>query len=429
MNKILIMLKKPGVAFIVALIVHVSVVFLVGHYKHPVLWENGNIAGSLANGKGFSILFSRPDEPTSWQAPGYPYLLCGAWKCLGAHPTTYLLISLLQAVLVSSMVFPVSWLTKRWFGPSASVVALWIVCFMPLYGWYPTRLHQPALVIFFHPWLLAGWLRLYDKSTAGRAVTIGAGTGVAGLFQPVMLAVFGIVAIVLGLKTLIRRKVAGILVVVLAGICTLVVLTPWTIRNYRVHHRLVPIKNSFGKELWMGNNPNATGSAFALKGQKDIFQAFPPKCMSLWGKVSEIEFMDAMLREALDYIREAPGAFVMRTAKKIVWFWTAVPPSYLRSFGDAEAVRFWWLHTGYWIGFLALMVLAWWKGGSFVSEYNTVLGVYIFVYSITYGLTIVGNARFRGEIEYIFIPAVAAGVICLNRLFTEARPTAYPFRK
>ena len=210
-----------------------------------------------------------------------------------------------------------------------------------------------------------------------------------------------------------KRNHGAALKLFAAGLCTLAVLTPWTLRNYSVHGRVVLVKDSFGKELWMGNNPHATGSAFAEGGTLDVFSANLPNSWSASKGLPEIKVMDALLNEALDYIRSDVPAFLVRTAKKVTWFWTAVPRKYLRVTMDGEAVKFYMLHVGYWAAFLVLAVVARLGRGRFARDYAGCLLLYFTVYSITYGLTIVGNARFRGEMEYIFIPAVAAGVAFL----------------
>src|SRR5205823_6068560 len=43
--------------------------------------------------------------------------------------------------------------------------------------------------------------------------------------------------------------------IVIAFVC----LAPWTVRNYRVFGRIVPVCESGGINLWIGNNPAATG--------------------------------------------------------------------------------------------------------------------------------------------------------------------------
>ena len=87
------------------------------------------------------------------------------------------------------MVFPIARLTKRWFDEETATLARLVTCVMPLYAWYATRLHQPALVMAFHPWLVAGWIALPERRSFLAAAGVGALNGVAGLFQPTLLAI------------------------------------------------------------------------------------------------------------------------------------------------------------------------------------------------------------------------------------------------
>lgn len=408
--KIFNALKKSTTPFIISLFLHFLIMMLLGHYKQPLIWESGEIAKNMLMGKGFCISYARPYEPTGWQAPGYPFLLLFMWTIFGQTENAYFILSLLQIFLISSIVFPVGWLTERWFNLRTAVIARWIVCFMPLYGWYPTRIVQVSIVMAFLPWLLYGWLTLIsgESRSVWRIFLVGILTGIGGLFQPIILGPLGILAIICGFRQLIHRNTKVFCAVLLTGILTLLSITPWTIRNYHVHGKLIPIKNSFGKELWMGNNPNATGSAF-VKGGKDITNAYPPESYKLIGNVSEIELMDSLFKESINYIRKDPHAFIGRFIKKFVWFWTVVPRSLLRKTGDGEALKFWYLHLGYWLFFLIMIFAARLFSGRFRREYVFCLFIYVIVYSLIYSLTIVGNARFRGEMEFIFIPAVATG--------------------
>jgi hypothetical protein len=51
-----------------------------------------------------------------------------------------------------------------------------------------------------------------------------------------------------------------------------------------------------------------------------------------------------------------------------------------------------------------------------MREYLAVLALYMAVYSAIYGMTHVGQVRFRGEMEYIFLFGTAAGLWILWRL-------------
>ncbi len=393
-----------------ALVFHVGLILALGHYRHPTLWENGMIAAYLDAGKGFSGDFSIPGEATSWQAPGYPYLLVAAWKLLGHGVLSYLAISLLQAVAVSSIVFPVGWMTRRWFGAEAAVLSRWLVCAMPLYAWYATRLHHTAFVMALHPWLLWGWLSLAEKPGCGKALSVGIGSGVGALFQPLILVLLGPVALWKLGGGLIGRNGSRAVCLLLAGMATVLALTPWTIRNGRVHHRLVFVKDSFGKEFWLGNNPHATGTAFVEGGAGEITNVYPPRAMQWRGTMPEADLMKAMQNEAVDYCRAEPKAFVLRTVKKIVWFWTMTPARFERSVVGGEALSFRWVQGLYWGVFLGLGGVAFLAVRPWPREYGGVLLLAVVFYSVVYGLIHVGQARFRGEIEYLFLPAVAAGL-------------------
>ncbi|MBC8165260.1 MAG: glycosyltransferase family 39 protein, partial [Bryobacteraceae bacterium] len=264
--------------FIISLFLHISLVLVLRHYKNPTLWENGGIAEYVFAGKGLSFDFSRPGEPTSWQAPGYPYLLAFFWHLFGFKTSAgYLCISLLQALAVASMIYPMSSLTERWFGPRAAKWAAIIVCLMPLYLWYPTRLHHTAFVMAMHPWLLWSWVCVADRGRVPHIVAAGVGTGLCALFQPVLLAIYGPLSCAFVLAAAFKKSWGQFSRFLAAGILTLIVLTPWTVRNWNVHGRLLLVKNSFGKELWMGNNPHATGTGYAVGGETEITNAYPPK--------------------------------------------------------------------------------------------------------------------------------------------------------
>jgi hypothetical protein len=54
-----------------------------------------------------------------------------------------------------------------------------------------------------------------------------------------------------------RRQVVP---VVAAAVAMILVLAPWTVRNYQLFHRVVPVAQSAGYNLWKGFNPYTNGS-------------------------------------------------------------------------------------------------------------------------------------------------------------------------
>ena len=55
-------------------------------------------------------------------------------------------------------------------------------------------------------------------------------------------------------------------------------------------------------------------------------------------------------------------------------------------------------------------------------EYLVVLGLYAGVFSLIYGLTHVGQPRYRGEVEFMFLPAVGAGAAWI---LARTKPTIH----
>jgi hypothetical protein len=343
------------------------------------------------------------------------------WKIFGQTSTAYLVLSAAQCLAVASMVCPFGILSRRWFPDTPSWIAQALVVIAPLYLWYCTRIHHTAFVMAMHPWLLCAWLEW-----CGRGPWQGIGTGllsgVAGLFQPVLLGVYGVIGAVLLVSAALNKKWKPASNLIVAAIVVVACLVPWTVRNYRVHGKFIFIKDSMGKEFWMGNNPHATGTGYAPGGAGEITNVYPPKAFALKGKVPEIVLMDALKAEAWAYIKANPGKTVDLDLHKILWFWTVAPKDLVRSSGEGEALTFRWVQLAYWTVFVGFAILGILTAKYPVKEYLAVLALFVLFYSGIYGMTHVGQARFRGEIEFIFLFGAAAGIHFLLRLLLCKTP-------
>jgi hypothetical protein len=409
--------------FLLSFSLHFAVVLAIHHYRNPLLWENGNIAQYLYAGKGFRIdYYGRAAEPTSVQAPGYPVVLWGFYKMFGETPRAYLMLSMAQCLSVASMVWPMGMLSRRWFPEAPPWIAQALVTLYPLYLWYCTRLHHTAFVMAMHPWLLWSWLACCRR-TAWEGIATGIFSGIAGLFQPVLLGVYALCGAGLLAGAVFGKQWKPAVHLILAAIAVIACLLPWTIRNYKVHGRLILIKDGMAKELWMGNNPHATGTSFAQGGAGEITNVYPPKAYSQFGKVSEIQMDDALQAEAWAYMKANPEKTVGMTLKKLVWFWTTAPENLLRAYGEGEALKFHSIDLLYWFGILALALLGVLTAKNPLWEYLAMFAIYFLVYSAIYGITHVGQARFRGEIEFIFLFPAAAGLHFLAEYFSR-KPAA-----
>ena len=100
------------------------------------------------------------------------------------------------------------------------------------------------------------------------------------------------------------RRAAGEALVV--GAVSLLVVAPWTVRNWRRFGRFVLISTNGGLNLWIGNNPASSGGHQETPIPPDVREAR-----------DEAEWDARIRRHAVRYIVSHPGLFVRRTVAKL----------------------------------------------------------------------------------------------------------------
>jgi hypothetical protein len=119
-------------------------------------------------------------------------------------------------------------------------------------------------------------------------------------------------------------------------------LAPWTIRNYRVFGSIVPVCASGGLNLWIGNNPAATGddryqAADIVRGDfargevlPDEFEQLPPEVRRTFSRIpidrnSQIAKDEVLKHLAVDFMRLHPKEEAILSLKKIFAFFVFDP--------------------------------------------------------------------------------------------------------
>jgi hypothetical protein len=97
------------------------------------------------------------------------------------------------------------------------------------------------------------------------------------------------------------RRTSAVLACIVCAVTTVVCVAPWTVRNWLVFERFVPISTNGGSNLWMGNNPDAD-TGYMGRPKMDVD--------------NEADFDRILGRRAKDYIASDPVAFLRRAFKK-----------------------------------------------------------------------------------------------------------------
>jgi Dolichyl-phosphate-mannose-protein mannosyltransferase len=273
-------------------------------YYVPYGFELGRVASSIASGKGFSSPLRLVDTgATAWFTPIYPYLAAGVFKIWGIYSEpSKLILQTLNCVFASLAVIPIYFIAEKCFGKSAAVAAAWVWTFLPtsLYFrmiWiWDTTLAALFMALIF-------WATLEVRETKSTWAWAGYSalwvTGV--LVNPSLLALLPFLA---GWalwhspqrsSSWLKFSAAALLVFTLG-------LVPWTVRNYIVFGKFIPLRSNFGLELWLGNNPNVADTWSATFHPNDN-----PIEMQKYVHEGEIAYMTEKQREAFAFMRTHPA--------------------------------------------------------------------------------------------------------------------------
>lgn len=136
------------------------------------------------------------------------------------------------------------------------------------------------------------------------------------------LAAYGVVGLLLLRKAHPRRWIGhgAVLVAVLAA-----VLTPWTIRNYEVFDRFLPLRGNFGLELAVGNHPAAMQPGQRERFVERLRAIHPLESQAAFERMQamggEIPYAQAMGEEAKAWIRANPGDFAQLCVRHLVQYY------------------------------------------------------------------------------------------------------------
>jgi 4-amino-4-deoxy-L-arabinose transferase-like glycosyltransferase len=234
--------------FLIALVVRLGYVAVAE--RPPISDEQyyDGLAQALAAGEGYAA----DGVPTAYWPVGYPVFIAFFYAVFGLH---YLPVLIFQAVLGAATAGLVVLLGREFGSAAAARAAGLIIALAPNQVAYAARLF-PAVVSAFAFVAIA----LLVLKTRGLRGALGAGviTGAAALAAPVMLVSVPAALVADSFRRLGFFRIVGRGAVIAA--VALALAAPWTYRNWRVFGEFVPISTNGGVNLWIGNNPNATGA-------------------------------------------------------------------------------------------------------------------------------------------------------------------------
>jgi 4-amino-4-deoxy-L-arabinose transferase-like glycosyltransferase len=294
--------------------------------NHIHAWEQGNVARSLVEGHGFGSPFAS-DQPSAIMPPVYPLIVSVFFRVFGVHTAhSIVAIHLFDCLINALACIPIFLLARRSFGERAGWWAAWGWAFFP-YGIYFSAAWawSTHLLLLCLCWLLYLSQELEESSRLRLWGGFGTLAGFAGLTEPSVLVVVPFL-LVLAAFRLARAGKRWLLPGTIASLALAATISPWLIRNAVVFHRFIPMRDSMGLELWMGNNgDNVRWTSDELHPLHDM------KELAAYDK-GELAYMDDKAQQALAYIQAHPDWYAWMCVRRAVYLWTgywSFKPEYL----------------------------------------------------------------------------------------------------
>jgi hypothetical protein len=248
---------------------------LHGYQDRPPFAEEANIAWHVALGHGFrSPMDASPAAPPSaWSAPLYPLAIAAAYRLFGiGSPEAVTALMLLNAVFFGMIVVGTERLaTFLYRSQVPGLLAAGLLAGHPLFLFYMADFWDGFMSLAIFVWLTVAAMRLGDVATSGGRISganagaLGVGMGLLALTNASYAVAYPVLLYLAFPQSLSvsRWRFAAV-----ACAACLVVISPWTIRNYEAFGRLIPVRTGSGVQFWIGNAPVSEGwlnaKAFAV---------------------------------------------------------------------------------------------------------------------------------------------------------------------
>jgi 4-amino-4-deoxy-L-arabinose transferase-like glycosyltransferase len=248
------------------------------------------VATEIVTGHSYSV----EGNPTAFRVPGYPVFLAGIYTVFGQS----LFFARLANVLLGTLtVYLVYLLGRKTFSERVGLLASAIVAFTPSLILYSGLLASENLVI---PLLLSSLLFYLEALQKHKTLYVwlsGLTLGLAVLTRPAVLLLPVFWLTYMFIKT---HRMGKVLIHALVfGITIAACIVPWTVRNYRVFDRFIPLATDGGVNLLVSFNEKSVGrfvpgvhAHIVERGRQEGWD--------------EQQLEQAMLEEALDFVRRRP---------------------------------------------------------------------------------------------------------------------------
>ncbi len=334
--------------------------FVSGLLTTILIWEKASgyeylwIAQSIEGGHGFSfpsvINSTKPVESynlTAHEEPVYPYFMAFTTKFFGRYGRLVVLIIQVVAIFLTS--FAIYHLARKIFNPATGLLASLIFFLFPGPGVEHAMYFGPisfaGLIISVSAYLII-WCS--ENLSVRKGMFLGFILGFSTLIYAqsllyIPISILFMVITVRPYRTVILKTAFAIL------FTAIIVISPWTVRNYQVFGKFIPVKTTMGKLAYIFNpllattflpgHQICTDDSYPLRKAKDAKEALDnsiymgTELLNLsvicnkgeepeGYKFNEAEWDRVYLKKTFDFIISHPRTYASLAFYRIAYFFS-----------------------------------------------------------------------------------------------------------
>lgn len=295
-------LKALALIFIAGLLLRIGYVLLCPQLDAKVGDSEAytTIARNLVEQKGY--LYDRKEADVFW-APGYSFFVAAIYEIF---PENNAAVRVVQAILSALVIVLVYSICKTVFSVRIAIVAAIITCVYPGFIGYAGLILSQTMAMFLITLFLAIIVR--NSWNLWLDIALGAMLGFSVLTRSEMLLfypVFFVLMILGSERRLFIAKHAIIIICIMASIVSV-----WTIRNYVVFRKIIPVNAYLGDVLWIST----------WKEEWLDWKAKEPALSISRGK-SQVEASEAFFKEGVKNIKDHPFIYAKMCFKRLYRLW------------------------------------------------------------------------------------------------------------
>jgi 4-amino-4-deoxy-L-arabinose transferase-like glycosyltransferase len=378
--------KVTVVIFVLAVIMRLLYALNVTH--SPLVTdakEYDTFGLQLSKGKGY---VNSSAEPTAYRPPVYPFFLAAIYSIAG-HNLTW--VRFVQALLGAGICVLTYLIATIIFDNTIATLSGVFCSFYPPLIFSTSQILTETLFTFL---LLLGIFLIIERQTYAALITTGIIFGLALLTRPFFIFFLPF----LFYWIFINNKFETLKTIPIFIIGVLLILFPWTLRNYYRLDSFVPLANVGGLTLYNSYVVPQKGFGYnSLEGIEDEYYEIK----------DETERSKYLLGKSIEYIKNNPAKVSKLTFAKLLLFiypfdgyW--YPISFGSKYNIFWGFIFWFCLTGIIINFKDINI-------------NQKLIYFLFISFLIGIMVFYGSPRFRLPIEPLLICFAVSGIMFLYK--------------